>query len=605
MLPTVRFSRSHVMRHTLLASAALALTVPAAAQTPAPADAPPRLQQEIFVTATIAPIEITSLTRSVAVMTRVDIDQLGLTSIVDALRLVPGMDVRARGPRDVQTDFSVRGATFGQHLVLADGQRLNDSQSGHHNGEIPLPAVAIDRIEVLAGAGSAVHGADALGGTINVITRQDAHALASIAAGQHGLFDAQGSVSGHVVPQGWTLSGWTSRSSGFMYDRDFAQGGLALRGAPRRGLTVDVRHQRRAFGANGFYGNSPSKEWTDGTIGSVGWQRTAQSWTTSVRGLVRNHGDHFLWDINRPGFSENRHRTNAVELTADSRRQFGATSLAFGASGGSDRVRSSNLGDHDYSRISAFAESVVPLGSRATAQAGARFDRYSTFGSSFSPTASVVAAIGGGVRVRTSVGHAFRVPTFTELYYSDPNTLGNADLVPEQGWTVDGGVDWSRDGWTLTTSVFRRWDADVIDFVRPSAAERYRATNIRDVHASGLEASVTHRWPRALVRLAYAGLDIDAPALDMQSRYVLEYATHQTSASIVVPIHAGVRAAINVDHRVRRDGQTYGLVGARVSRTFGRFDLHVDGTNLLDETYTEIAGVAMPGRWMSIGVTIR
>ena len=79
---------------------------------------------------------------------------------------MPGLDPRARGPRDVQTDFSVRGATFGQSLVLVDGFRLNNSQSGHHNGEIPVPLGAVDRIEVVYGAASAVHGADALGGTI-------------------------------------------------------------------------------------------------------------------------------------------------------------------------------------------------------------------------------------------------------------------------------------------------------------------------------------------------------------------------------------------------------------------------------------------------------
>lgn len=599
--PLPRTTRPALVALILVLAAATA----AGAQTPAQPEDPPRIRQEVFVTATVAPVATSSVTRSIAVMTREEVDELGLRSIIEGLRLVPGMDAKARGPRDVQTDFSIRGATFGQHLVLADGQRLNDSQSGHHNGEIPLPSVAIDRIEVLAGAGSAVYGADALGGTINVITRQGSHALASVAAGEHGLVDAQASVAGHVLPATWTLAGWGSRSSGFMYDRDFALGGAALRGSPGHGLTFDVRHQRRAFGANGFYGNSPSKEWTDGTIASTRWEHTASAWTTTARVLARNHGDHFLWDINRPGFAENRHRTNAIEAGVDVRRLVRGASLAFGGSAGGDRVKSSNLGDHNYQRVSAFAEAQLPMTTRATLVAGARFDDYSTFGSSFSPTASFVAAVARDVRVRASVGHAFRVPTFTELYYSDPNTLGNPDLVPEQGWTLDGGVDWSRGPWTASFSVFQRWDQDVIDFVRATTAERYRATNIRDVDAVGFEASVTRRWSRALVRLYYAGLEVDAPSLDLQSRYVLEYAPRSSGGSLVVPVGAGVRFALNVDHRVRRDGQNYGLVGARVSRTFGRFDLFVDGTNLLNESYTEIAGVAMPGRWLSGGVGIR
>ena len=178
-----------LLRHRLAGLITLMLVVAAVssadAQSPAAAaqgDAP-RIRQEVFVTASVTPVPADQVTRSVARVTRGDVEALGLQSIIEALRLVPGIDARARGPRDVQTDFSIRGATFGQHLVLADGVRLNDSQSGHHNGEIPLPSVAIDRVEVLIGGGSSVHGADAIGGTINVITRRDRHALASIAVG--------------------------------------------------------------------------------------------------------------------------------------------------------------------------------------------------------------------------------------------------------------------------------------------------------------------------------------------------------------------------------------------------------------------------------------
>ncbi len=601
-----------LLRHRLAGLITLMLVVAAVssadAQSPAAAaqgDAP-RIRQEVFVTASVTPVPADQVTRSVARVTRGDVEALGLQSIIEALRLVPGIDARARGPRDVQTDFSIRGATFGQHLVLADGVRLNDSQSGHHNGEIPLPSVAIDRVEVLIGGGSSVHGADAIGGTINVITRRDRHALASIAVGQHGLVDTQASASGGWIPDNWTLAAWGSRSSGFMFDRDFALGGGALRGSPISSLIVDVRHQRRAFGANGFYGNSPSKEWTDQSIAATRWQSTRNVWTTTAQVVYRNHGDHFRWDISRPGFAENRHRTNAIEAGIDVRRQVRGATLALGGSAGGDRVRSSNLGNHDYTRASGFAELQLPVRANTTIQTGVRLDGYSTFGRAISPTAAFAISVRPGVRVRASAGHAFRIPTFTELYYSDPNTLGRADLRAEKGWTLDGGVDWTRGEWSSSLSTFRRWDEDVIDFVRETPAQRFQATNVRDVTATGVEASVMRRWTGGtLVRLSYAGLRVDAPALAIASRYLLEYARHQTGVSAATGVGAGVRLAVNIDHRVRRDGQNYALAGARLSRTFSRLDVFVDGSNLFDETYREIAGVAMPGRWLSAGVTIR
>ncbi|MEO7192657.1 MAG: TonB-dependent receptor [Vicinamibacterales bacterium] len=580
----------------------LALRAPASAQTVAD---PPRLSEDIVVTATIVPISGGSLSRSTTVFRRDQMEQLGLMSTGDALRLMPGVDARARGPLGVQTDFSIRGATFGQNLVLVDGMRINDTQSAHHNGEIPLPATAIDRIELIAGPGAAVHGADALGGTINVISRKGRYSAASLSTGQHGYTDAQGTVSGGPLPGGVMLSGWGSRSSGFEFDRDFAQGGAALRASAPRGWTLDVRHQRRAFGANGFYGNSPSKEWTDQTLAGAGWRAVRGAWTTTVDTLVRNHGDHFRWDINRPGFAENRHRTNAVDARVTTGRAINSRgSITAGLATGGDWITSSNLGDHRYTREAAFAELQYRVHDRTTVVAGLRFDRYSTFGQSTSPSLSVASRLSPTVRLRASTGHAFRIPSFTELYYSDPNNLGTPDLRAERGWSVDGGGDWTPGRWTASLSVFRRWDTDVIDWVRASAADRYRSNNVRDVTTTGFEAVLARQWGSTLLRLMYAGLTIDAPTLTLQSKYLLEYARHQSGGSLVVPLGGGLRAAINVDHRHRLDGQSYDLVGARVSRAFGRTNVFVDGTNLLAEKYHEVLGVTMPGRWLTVGVRI-
>jgi vitamin B12 transporter len=576
-----------------------------AGQQAATAGAPPQVTERVVVTATVAPAEASTIARTVIVVTGDDIERLGLRSVIDALRFVPGVDARARGPRDVQTDFSIRGATFGQNLILADGMRLNDSQSGHHNGEIPLPGVAIDRIEVVAGGSSAVHGADGLGGTINVITRRSPHTTALVAAGEHGFAEAQVSTSGRGVPRDWTMAAWGSRSAGFMFDRDFALGGVAVRGAVSPGVTIDVRHQRRAFGANGFYGASPSKEWTDQTLVGAAWTRDLGGWTSTSRAVARNHGDHFRWDIARPGFAENRHRTNAIDGGVDARRHVGGSLVALGASASGDWVRSSNLGDREYARGSVFGELQTSLGPRGSLTAGLRYDHYSSFGASTSPSVGVVAAISPDLRARVSAARAFRVPTFTELYYTDPGNLGSPDLIAEKAWTVDGGLDLTRREWSATASVFHRWDEDVIDWIRATPAERWRSTNVRDVRARGIELGVARRWRDALVRVSFTGLSLDAPELPVLSKYVLEYARRQVGVSAAVPTVAGVRLAVNIDHRARRDGRSYELMSARLSRRFDRVELFVDGTNLLGESYREVAGVDMPGRWLTAGITVR
>jgi iron complex outermembrane receptor protein len=234
-----------------------------------------------------------------------------------------------------------------------------------------------------------------------------------------------------------------------------------------------------------------------------------------------------------------------------------------------------------------------------------RVDGYSAFGRAWSPSVSGGVWISPDVRLRASAARAFRIPTYTERYYSDPAHLATADLRPEHGWSVDAGLDWLRAGWLLSATGFRRWDEDVIDWVKAAPADRWNTTNVRDVTTTGIEASLSRSWNGAVVRLLAASLDVDAPTLDLLSKYVLEYARHSVGASIGAPVGGGLRAAGTIDHRRRFGAEAYTLVGLRVSREIARGSIFVDVSNLLDVEYVEIPGVAMPGRWLTVGVTIR
>ena len=151
---------------------------------PAVAEGQDVYRQTVVVTASATPVELGSITRTLTVITRAQILELPVHTVADVLRLAASVDVRARGERGVQTDFAVRGATFGQMLVLVDGVRLNDAQSGHHNGDIPVPIDAVERIEILYGPGPRFR-ADA-SRHCNVITRLNANPLRR-ARGTHGF----------------------------------------------------------------------------------------------------------------------------------------------------------------------------------------------------------------------------------------------------------------------------------------------------------------------------------------------------------------------------------------------------------------------------------
>src|SRR5688500_13226430 len=211
-------------------------------------------RQTVVVTAAATPVELGSVTRSLTVITREQLEMLPVHTVADALRLLASVDVRARGERGVQSDFAVRGANFGQMLVLVDGVRLNDAQSGHHNGDIPVPLDAVERIEVLYGPGSSLFGADAFGGTVNVITRRaPAPPSLLVQGGSFGFAAGRGQAGFERGSLRQMFAASVDRSAGFMYDREFTTTIATSRTLIGPDSGVSVSFLRKAFGANNFY----------------------------------------------------------------------------------------------------------------------------------------------------------------------------------------------------------------------------------------------------------------------------------------------------------------------------------------------------------------
>ena len=570
------------------------------------------LRETVVVTAAATPIAFGSVTRTLTVITREQIAQLPVHTVADILRLAASVDVRARGERGVQTDFAVRGAHFGQMLMLVDGVRLNDPQSGHHNGDVPVPLDAIERIEVLHGAGSSLFGADAFGGTINVITRRDARpGSVTLQAGSFGLVAGRGQVAFGRGPLRHVLAASADRSDGFMFERDYTTAGFSSRTSIGRRSGLFVSYLWKDFGANGFYGNAPSHEWTNQALVALD-HRLGQhaGWELTGDASYRTHGDHFLFNVNRPGVAENRHRTHAVLGSVKASRRFlETTTVTAGMEGGGDWIRSSNLGDHTNARVSAFGEWRRALTPRTEVEASVRIDRYTEFGTAWSPGAGIGWYPSRRVRLRASAARAFRVPTFTERFYEDPANWARPDVHAESAWAGDAGADlFLASGLTASATVFGRLENDVIDWLRPTSADRWRTYNIRDVDTVGLELMVRRLLPSGLfVQAGYTGIDVRATAVTQLSKYVLDYAPHTVTAAAVIPLPGEVRLAPRVEykHRTRSAGVAdYTLLDARLGRRFGVIELFVEGTNLLNHSYEEIALVPMPGRAFTTSLAI-
>ena len=590
-----------------VAAAVLAImsagTAPGAGAQPAV----PTVDERVVVTGTAAPATIGAVGRTLAVVTAEDLARLPVASVTDALRLLPGVWVRQRGPFGSQTDISIRGASFGQSLVLVDGIRLNDPQTGHHAGDIPVALEDIARIELLAGAGSSLHGADAVGGVINIITRREASApSARLAAGEHGLVQSGAAWRPAELGILTGLSASVDRSSGFAPARDFVH--QQVRMDVRFGrTTMAVSFLDKDFGAAGFYGPAPSHESTDQTLVTARHQRDLRSdWTLTGDAWYRTHGDEFLYDPRVLGAQPNQHRTQVLGGGARiGGRLSSSIRLTTGIEATADWLRSSALGDRDEGRVSGYAELEARLG-RLLLYPSARLDSYTTFGSAFSPSLAMALPVRPRIKWRASVGRAFRVPTFTERFYTDPNHRASDALAPEHGWTADTGIDtYLGSTWAATVTGFVRREQDVIDWVRPDSTVRWRTENIRDVRSHGVEAFVRGQHGPVSVGAQYTWTSVETDRLTGLSKYVDDYAPHGIGGDLALQLPWSLSTGLRLEHRRPFGRSAWTTVDARLARPIRRFTLFVEAANLGDVRYEEIRGVEMPGRWARAGFSVR
>jgi iron complex outermembrane receptor protein len=617
-----------------LALALFVLAGPAAAEAPEPGEEPKPVKAEVAVVASHTGVEAAAST--VAVLTRKEIERLPARSLAELLRYLPSVDVRRRGPEGVQADVSLRGADYNGTLVLVDGEPVNDPQTNHHTLNLDVPADAIERIEVLYGAASALYGSEAVGGVIHVVTRGGAlgGARAQVEGryvhGSHSL-DAGSLRVATRAGDAVTVSVDASRSesSGFRDDREHAVGSLraAVRVDTAIGpVTLAGGAASREFGAYAFYGTRFPNQYEETRTRSLRLSAGLDlggGWALAPSASVRNHRDDFVLERTDPSFYRNLHETDRTTFRLVARRALLGGTLAVGGEAGRDTIDSTNLGSHARSRWAAFAELGRPFSTASPSaggfRAGVRADRYEDFGTRLSPQIAAWAALGGGVRARASAGTAFRVPTFTELYYVDPQTAGDPDLRPETATNLEAGLSWGAGPVTFDAAVFYRHGTDVIDFVRSSPSEPFRATNIRTVDTHGLEATVAldpARLGRSpLTRLSLHGAfysadleELRAEAGATEGRYVLDPLRTRLDlvAAARLPGRVDALARLSYFDRPSFEKGVF-LLDARLGYELlegGFLEIYLEGDNLGDLRYEEVPGVPLPGRTIALGLRL-
>ena len=580
---------------------------------------------QIVITANRTATSIQDLNRHIQIIDRKLIESIKPQSIEEILNAGAQVELKSRGPFGVQTDAGIRGSLFSQNLFLINGIRINDPQTAHHNMNLPVLINEIESIEIMNGAGSAVYGADAFGGTINLLTivpKTSALKL-QIAGGENGYGNT--SLTGSFATSYLRSSNSFSykRSDGYRAGTDFKMWGLNSNNVielPFGNYNLFAGFIKKEFGAFDFYSpgrNIPSREWVETGFVSLGTSILIQSITLEPKIYIKTNYDKFMFDTRTPDIYVNHHNTlmYGSQLTG-TYRPIASLTITTGIDADADKIKSSNLGKHERTTIAGFLSSRMKISEVILIDAGIRIDRNSMYGIYANPTFGAGFNITETSKIYVNAGRSFRAPSYTDLYYTDPATKGNPDLKPESGWTYETG--WRQEiteRSVFNFNVFRRDQRDLIDYVQHSEGEMFHAVNFSSATIQGCEAvigwynydqgssGVKHSFGVKHLQIQYTFLESELDTKGIfKSRYSLTHPKHQAGIVITTELPLGISTNINSTFNYRSASDNYSVTNIRLMRQIGILGLFISARNIFDKHYEEIKGLPLPGRWIIGGV---
>jgi vitamin B12 transporter len=564
----------------------------------------------VVVTADRAPVPADKTLAAVTVLTREDIERSQAPDLLTLLARQAGIDVaRTGGPGQASTLF-LRGGNSGHALVLVDGVRVNPATQGAPDFA-HLPLAQIERIEIVRGPRAALWGSDAIGGVIQVFTRDPSQAFFNAQAGSYGRFGASAAAGfargdSHV---GLTLShdqleGFSATNANYPFgafpDRDgYRNSSASLRAGTLAGS------QRLALSALATDADVEFDEGdTDAKTRVYALQVSgplAAGWTHAL--VLGRSTEDLDTPVYQSRFGSARNTLDwTVSKAIDTRNALDAGLNLARESGYSDEFFAGGFRE-DRSNAALFV-SWRGTFDRHSWAASARHDDNSQFGGATTGSLAWGWQAAREWRLRASLGTAFRAPDFNELYYPGfeiaPDVslfAGNPLLDPERSKSAEAGLDWSPSVRTrLGLSLFRTRVEDLIVFAGPLSD----AINVDRADIDGAELEFASGFGALSLHGNLNWLDARDAG---NGEPLLRRAPRKGALSADWNFGNGASAGIDlsgVSSRpdvggVRLGG--YGRVDLRASAPLApgwRFEMRVE--NLADHDYELVRGYNTPGR---------
>ena len=576
---------------------------------------------EVVVSESKIDIPFSKKYRSVEVIDSKSIIESGVNNVVDLLQQVSGVDLRRRGVPGTQADLYIRGGGFDQTLLLIDGMKMDDIQTGHHTLNLLLPIQLIERIEIIKGPASRIFGQNAFNGAINIVTK-------TLPKSDKKLFEVMVSnpTFGSFKQFGFLINSRLllkekfnaqltfsrSKSDGYRYNTDYSNDFFFFKSeikTKKNPIIITSGFTEKKFGANGFYASPSAVDQYEETQASfIGISTVFGSEKLLIRPKLywRRGQDEYIYIRNNPSVYRNLHITNKIYLDFSFSKLFDSSRLNFGIDLSSSSISSNNLGKHNRFTSSLYADYTFKTkDNKLSFSPGFSVSNFSDMSTHFFPGVDIGFDLSEKINLYANYGKTYRIPTYTDLYYSDRNTIGNPNLNPEHAITNEIGIKYSNENIDISSSYFLRKSSNIIDYVKQSEQDKWEATNIRNLDTNGFDFNFLFKIsPNNSLRLGYTYLFDKSYVSEVNySRYAINSLRHQLNTRLALKYSNKITHTLinrfgersnNVSHIVYDSNLKYQLSNNSY------FFINVN--NIFNEEYYETNLVPMPGRNFLIGV---
>ena len=564
---------------------------------------PDETLDSIFITSNRIDLPFSKNSKTLQIISSEVIASSPANNLADLLQFFGGVDIRRRGLGGSQADVYIRGGGFDQVLLLIDGMKVEDPQTGHHTLNMALPIEVIERIEIVKGPAARIFGQNAFTGAINIVTKKVSNnsISSSIEGGSYGQNNLSFTTQSALNNSSHLLHISNNLSDGYRYNTDFDNRNYFLKSTIKtKNAPIQLigSFMERQFGANGFYASPSYKDQYEETQASVfGIQSNFDSgnWKFKPRVYWKRNQDLYLFVRNNPSLYRNLHISNkvAVEFNSSNQNSLGTTGM--GIELARVNLSSNNLGRHNRTQVNAFVEHRFSLlGDHVDFTPGIALNYFSDFKFRAFPGVDVGYAISEKSRIYGNVGLTYRIPTYTDLYYSSPTTIGNDNLSPESALAFELGYRFNSVSFDFAMVGFRRNSDDLIDYVKELDSDPWQAQNLIGLETTGLELSSRFSWGGNILRGDYTYISDNVKAIPQISQYAINSLQQQLVMTWESKLIDRWSQQISFRYCERGDSQAYNVLDARIIGKIGDVNASITANNILNEDYTETNLVPAP-----------